>query len=77
VTHSTFDSKRTRLKLLNQRLSEVEQRLKMAAPIPVFRVRSCMHPECGATKPRNAPPDALFIYLGCKHSIPGTPDANV
>jgi hypothetical protein len=51
--------------------------LKMASPIPVYRVRSCMHPECGATKPRNAPPDALFIYLGCKHALPGTPDANV
>ena len=70
-----LDSRRTRLKLLHSRIADLEQRLQMAAPIPVFRIRTCIHPECGPRKPKNLPEDALVIVMGCKHEMPLTENA--
>ena len=59
--------------MLHQRLADAEQKLQMAAPIPVYRVRTCSHPECGARAPRNPPTDCLVIRLGCKYEPPFKP----
>ena len=66
-----LDSKRARLKLLHQRVADMELKLSLAQPIPSIRVRTCSHPECGKTKPRNLPADVLIIQLGCRHAVPG------
>lgn len=66
-----LDSKRSRIKMLHQRLEDMELRHNLARPIPSVRIRGCSHPECGQTKPRNLPPDVLIIQLGCKYRCPG------
>lgn len=71
LTTSILDSRRTRLKLLHQRIAELETAAQMAQPIPVFYVRSCSHTECGSRMP-SIPlgSDALVIKLGCKYASP-------
>ncbi len=66
-----LNSRRSRLKMLHQRLADIELKHSLAQPIPTIRVRTCRHPECGKTVPRNLPADVLIIRLGCKHAIPG------
>lgn len=66
-----LDSKRSRLKMLHQRLADMELRNNLARPIPSIRIRSCSHPECGQTKPHNLPADVLIIQLGCQYRVPG------
>ena len=68
-----LDSKRARLKMLHQRLADMELKHSLAQPIPSVRVRTCSHPECGPRTPRNAPEDALIIRMGCKYAPPFPP----
>ncbi len=69
---NNLDSRRQRLKMLHQRLTEVELQHEMAQPIPTLRIRTCSHPECGARKPRSLPADVMLIYMGCKYEVPST-----
>ena len=71
LTTSILDSRRTRLKLLHQRIAELETAAQMAQPIPVIHARSCAHTECGTRMPRISPgTDALIIRMGCIHESP-------
>lgn len=51
----------------------MEQRLQMAAPIPVYRFRTCCHTECGARATKNLPDDCLVIHMGCQYQPPFDP----
>ena len=72
VLTNPLNSRRARLKLLHQRLEDIEARNRMAQPIPVLRCRTCSHPECGTRKPQSTPHDHLIIHMGCIHDAPTT-----
>jgi hypothetical protein len=67
-----LDSRRSRLKLLHQRIADLDLANQTAKPIPTIRIRTCSHPECGVlcTTATKLPQDALLIQMGCKYLSP-------
>lgn len=61
---------RARMQILMEEVSRLEAKAHRSAPIEVFRVARCGHPECGCPPPDELPMDALVIEMGCQYDIP-------
>ena len=62
--------RKARITELLGEINSLEAELKRSAPITVIRWCRCGHAECGVALPKELPPDALLIEMGCRHEVP-------